>query len=106
MNVRKSLIRVLTAALIVLPIIAKTSSAAVIPAHQTITRQGPATSLQCHQDNYKRKKVNGTFVPDTGLMTVSIDQAAQTVHRTSSLPWTPAFIFQPGTSKVPYNQAS
>ncbi len=37
--------------------------------------------LICHQDDYKRKKVNGTFVPDTGLMTISIDQAAQTVHR-------------------------
>ncbi|NTU72595.1 alpha-2-macroglobulin [Candidatus Roizmanbacteria bacterium] len=37
--------------------------------------------LICHQDDYKRKKVNGTFVPDTGLMTISIVQAAQTVHR-------------------------
>jgi len=37
--------------------------------------------LICHQDNYKRKKVNGTFVPDADLMTISIVEAAQTVHR-------------------------
>jgi hypothetical protein len=160
MNVRQSLIRILTAALILIPIIARTSFGAVIPEHQNIAWQGPATCLQCHQtqaqqvfhsvhyqwlgdtpymtngplsqgkldvgvnsycinttgnwagcgachvglgarpepqlsqaqlenidclichqDNYKRKKVNGVFVPDTGLMTISIDQAAQTVHR-------------------------
>ena len=160
MNVRHSLFRILTAALILIPIITRTSFGAVIPEHKNIAWQGPATCLQCHQtqaqqvfhsvhyqwlgetpymtkgplsqgkldvgvnsycinttgnwagcgachvglgarpepqlrqaqlenidclichqDNYKRKKVNGVFVPDTGLMTISIDQAAQTVHR-------------------------
>ena len=37
--------------------------------------------LICHQDEYKRKKVNGVFVPDTALMTISMRLAAQTVHR-------------------------
>jgi hypothetical protein len=37
--------------------------------------------LICHQDKYKRKKVNGVFVPDTGKMTVSMVEAARTVHR-------------------------
>lgn len=37
--------------------------------------------LICHQKEYKRKKVNGIFVPDTTNMTISMDQAVQTVHR-------------------------
>lgn len=161
MSSPQSLIRILVAVFLLLPIFTKTSVAAVIPAHQSIVAwQGSATCLQCHeteaqqvfhsahyqwlgetpymttgpfiqgkldigvnsycinttgnwagcgachvglgarpepqvsqvqlenidclichQDNYKRKKVNGTFVPDTGLMTISILQAAQTVHR-------------------------
>ncbi len=37
--------------------------------------------LLCHQNNYKRKKVNGIFVPDSDLMTISMLEAARTVHR-------------------------
>ena len=37
--------------------------------------------LTCHQKDYKRKKVGGVFVPDTVNMTVTMDQAAQTVHK-------------------------
>lgn len=161
MKLPHSLVRILTAALIFLPIFTGTSSGAAIPQHESIASwQGAATCLQCHQteaqqifhsahyqwlgdtpymtngplsqgkldvgvnsycinttgnwsgcgachiglgarpepvvsqaqlenidclichqDEYKRKKVNGTFVPDTGLMTISIVQAAQTVHR-------------------------
>ena len=36
--------------------------------------------LICHQKDYKRKKVNGVFVPDTANMTITMDQAVQTVH--------------------------
>jgi hypothetical protein len=36
--------------------------------------------LLCHQDQYKRKNVNGVFVPDTANMTISMDEAAITVH--------------------------
>lgn len=36
--------------------------------------------LICHQDQYKRKKVDGIFVPDSSAMTISMKQAAQTVH--------------------------
>ena len=36
--------------------------------------------LICHQKEYKRKKVNGVFVPDTANMTVTMDQAVKTVH--------------------------
>ncbi len=36
--------------------------------------------LICHQKEYKRKKVNGVFVPDTVNMTVTMDQAVKTVH--------------------------
>ncbi|RUM34965.1 MAG: hypothetical protein DSY58_07540 [Desulfobulbus sp.] len=36
--------------------------------------------LVCHQDKYKRKKVNGVFVPDTAKMTISMVEAARTVH--------------------------
>jgi hypothetical protein len=37
--------------------------------------------LMCHQKDYKRVKVNGVFVPDTANMTITMDQAVQTVHR-------------------------
>jgi nitrate reductase cytochrome c-type subunit len=37
--------------------------------------------LICHQKDYKRKKVNGVFVPDTTNMTITMDQAIQTVHK-------------------------
>ena len=36
--------------------------------------------LLCHQQAYKRKKVNGVFVPDTAAMQISMDDAARTVH--------------------------
>ena len=37
--------------------------------------------LVCHQEGYKRKKVGDVFVPDTDNMTMSMDEAVQTVHR-------------------------
>jgi hypothetical protein len=37
--------------------------------------------LLCHQQGYKRRKVNGVFVPDTAAMTITMDEAVQTVHR-------------------------
>uniref|UniRef100_A0A7C4RPV7 Choice-of-anchor D domain-containing protein n=1 Tax=Desulfatirhabdium butyrativorans TaxID=340467 RepID=A0A7C4RPV7_9BACT len=37
--------------------------------------------LMCHQKDYKRKKVNGGFAPDTANMTITMDQAVQTVHK-------------------------
>lgn len=37
--------------------------------------------LICHQKDYKRKKVNGVFVPDTASMTITMDLAIQTVHK-------------------------
>jgi len=36
--------------------------------------------LICHQEQYKRRKVNGVFVPDTAAMTITMDVAVQTVH--------------------------
>ncbi|MFT5698485.1 MAG: hypothetical protein ACI8ZB_001340 [Desulforhopalus sp.] len=36
--------------------------------------------LICHQDQYKRKKVDGIFVPDSAAMTITMKEAAQTVH--------------------------
>ncbi len=39
--------------------------------------------LVCHQDKYKRKKVDGKFVPDTDIMTISMVEAARTVHQPS-----------------------
>ncbi len=36
--------------------------------------------LICHQESYRRKKVDGNFVPDTDAMTISMDEAVQTVH--------------------------
>ena len=34
----------------------------------------------CHQDAYKRKRVDGIFQPDTANMSISLDEAVQTVH--------------------------
>lgn len=36
--------------------------------------------LVCHQKDYRRVKSGGTFVPDTANMTISLDEAVQTVH--------------------------
>ena len=36
--------------------------------------------LVCHQKDYKRIKVGGDFVPDTANMTITLDEAVQTVH--------------------------
>jgi hypothetical protein len=36
--------------------------------------------MMCHQEAYRRKKVDGHFVPDEDAMAVSMDEAAQTVH--------------------------
>lgn len=36
--------------------------------------------LICHQQEYKRIKVDGNFVPDAANMVVSLDEAVQTVH--------------------------
>jgi hypothetical protein len=37
--------------------------------------------LVCHQEAYKRKKVNGAMQPDTAGMLISMDEAVQTVHK-------------------------
>jgi len=37
--------------------------------------------LMCHQEKYKRVKVNGVMVPDTANMTITMDQAVQTLHK-------------------------
>jgi len=37
--------------------------------------------LVCHQSEYKRKKVDGVFVPDTDNMSISMLTAARTVHK-------------------------
>ncbi len=37
--------------------------------------------LICHQKDYKRKKVNGIFQPDTANMTITMDQAVRTIHK-------------------------
>ena len=36
--------------------------------------------LICHQKEYKRTKVGGNFVPYTANMTITLDEAVQTVH--------------------------
>jgi cytochrome c len=36
--------------------------------------------MVCHQDEYKRKRVEGVFQPDTAAMNISMDEAVQTVH--------------------------
>jgi hypothetical protein len=37
--------------------------------------------MLCHQQDYRRKKVDGVFVPDEAAMTITMDEAARTVHR-------------------------
>ncbi|HSN56733.1 MAG TPA: MopE-related protein [Candidatus Sulfomarinibacteraceae bacterium] len=37
--------------------------------------------MMCHQEAYRRKKVDGRFVPDESAMAITMDQAARTVHR-------------------------
>ena len=46
----------------------------------TVAQLQNVDCLICHQKEYKRKKVNGVFVPDTASMTVTMDQAVKTVH--------------------------
>lgn len=46
----------------------------------TIPQLQNVDCLVCHQQAYKRKKVNGLFVPDSANMTINMDRAAQTVH--------------------------
>jgi predicted CXXCH cytochrome family protein len=36
--------------------------------------------LLCHQQEYRRVKVNGTFEPDVASMRISMDEAVRTVH--------------------------
>ena len=36
--------------------------------------------LVCHQEQYRRRKVDGVFVPDTVAMSIPMDTAVQTVH--------------------------
>jgi hypothetical protein len=36
--------------------------------------------MLCHQQGYRRKKVDGAFVPDTNAMTMTMDEAARSVH--------------------------
>lgn len=47
----------------------------------TVSQLENIDCLVCHQDAYKRKKVNGQMQPDTANMTVSMDEAVQTVHK-------------------------
>ncbi|MEE4216744.1 MAG: hypothetical protein V2I48_03995 [Xanthomonadales bacterium] len=37
--------------------------------------------MVCHQDEYKRERVDGVFQPDTANMVISMDEAVQTVHK-------------------------
>jgi len=36
--------------------------------------------MLCHQQEYRRKKVGGVFVPDLDAMSITMDQAVETVH--------------------------
>ena len=36
--------------------------------------------MLCHQSAYRRMNVDGVYVPDTGKMSITMDEAAQTVH--------------------------
>jgi len=53
----------------------------VLTATPTDEQLGNIDCLICHQKDYKRVKVNGVFVPDTANMTITLNQAVQTVHR-------------------------
>jgi len=37
--------------------------------------------MLCHQQEYRRKRVGGVFVPDDAAMTITMDEAVRTVHR-------------------------
>ncbi|MDV2988597.1 MAG: hypothetical protein P3T54_00330 [Dehalogenimonas sp.] len=50
-------------------------------AEQTQEQLENIDCLICHQQAYKRVEVNGIFQPDTAKMTITMDEAAQTVHR-------------------------
>ena len=47
---------------------------------ETLSQLENIDCLVCHQQEYKRKKVNGVFVPDVDNMSISMVQAAKTVH--------------------------
>jgi hypothetical protein len=47
----------------------------------TVSQLENIDCLVCHQDAYKRKKVNGVVQPDTANMAISMDEAVQTVHK-------------------------
>ncbi|MBU1139350.1 MAG: hypothetical protein KKD01_16165 [Proteobacteria bacterium] len=47
---------------------------------QTASQLANIDCLVCHQQEYRRKKVDGIFVPDTANMSISMLQAARTVH--------------------------
>ncbi|MEW6118131.1 MAG: hypothetical protein AB1553_14725 [Nitrospirota bacterium] len=56
------------------------------PDDATLTTQQHLENIDClicHQKDYKRKKdaVTGLMVPDTANMTITMDQAVQTVHK-------------------------
>jgi hypothetical protein len=50
-------------------------------AEPTATNEENIDCLLCHQEHYKRKKVNGVFQPDTANMCISMDTAVQTLHK-------------------------
>lgn len=47
----------------------------------TVTQLENIDCLICHQEAYKRKKVDGVMQPDTANMGISMDEAVQTVHK-------------------------
>jgi hypothetical protein len=52
------------------------------PASPTAAQLANIDCLVCHQKGYKRVRgTDGLFVPDTASMTMSLDEAVQTVHR-------------------------
>ncbi len=48
---------------------------------QTYAQLENIDCMICHQQEYKRKKVDGKFIPDTDNMSITIVEAAQTVHK-------------------------
>jgi len=47
---------------------------------ETLSQLENIDCLVCHQQKYKRKKVAGVFIPDVDNMSISMVQAARTVH--------------------------
>ena len=47
----------------------------------TEAQMGNIDCLICHQEEYKRKKIDGVMQPDTANMRISMDDAVQTVHK-------------------------